>query len=95
MISSIENYYEHMVIDRIHRVLAENQEDEDPVRIADLTCLALNQLPPRYIRHFVDIALHIGDEERLRMDDNVKDAVEFAFQTYRRRQDERSDEANR
>ncbi|HEX4510703.1 MAG TPA: late competence development ComFB family protein, partial [Burkholderiaceae bacterium] len=47
--------------------------------MADIACVALNRLPPRYIRHEVDLAFFQTDRERDEADRAIADAVEFAF----------------
>ncbi|MFO1330607.1 MAG: late competence development ComFB family protein [Rubrivivax sp.] len=51
----------------------------DPELLADVACVALNRLQPRYIRHEVDFAFYLTDKERKAMDRQVNDAVEYAF----------------
>jgi len=51
----------------------------DPELLADVACVALNRLPPRYIRHEVDMAFYLTEKERNESERNVSDAVEFAF----------------
>jgi len=51
----------------------------DPELLADVACVALNRLQPRYIRHEVDFAFYLTDKERKAMDRQVHDAVEYAF----------------
>ncbi len=48
--------------------------------LADVACVALNRLPPRYIRHEVDMALYLGERERAGAERAVREAVEFAFE---------------
>ena len=47
--------------------------------IADVACVALNRLQPRYIRHEVDFTFYLTDKERADTERHVADAVEFAF----------------
>ena len=49
----IHNYYEKLVLDHFRELKIEDTHDIDFV--ADLTCIVLNQLPTRYIRHEVDM----------------------------------------
>lgn len=51
----------------------------DPELLADVACVALNRLQPRYIRHEVDFAFYLTDKERKTIDRQVHDAVEYAF----------------
>jgi hypothetical protein len=48
--------------------------------LADVACVALNRLPPRYIRHIVDLSFYLTDRERLDNERAVDEAVHQAFQ---------------
>ena len=85
MLSSIGNYYERLVMERIHDALDENGNTFDAASVEDLACVALNYLPPRYVRHSVDLAAHLSDAEHRNMREEVSDAVSFAIATTRRR----------
>lgn len=67
----IHNVYEQLVIEHISQLEISNDEDY----LADLVCLTLNQLSPRYIRHDVDMAYYQPTSERQRMLMEVADAV--------------------
>lgn len=47
--------------------------------LADIACVALNRLPPRYIRHDVDFAFYLTDDERRANAEAVERAVAQAF----------------
>jgi len=47
--------------------------------LADVACVALNRLQPRYIRHEVDFAFYLSERERGESERQVADAVEAAF----------------
>jgi Late competence development protein ComFB len=47
--------------------------------LADIACVALNRLPPRYIRHEVDLAFYQTEHERTETERAVIEAVEFAL----------------
>ena len=51
----------------------------DPELLADVACVALNRLPPRYIRHEVDFVFYLSDRERGESDRLLHDTVEYAF----------------
>jgi len=74
----IHNYYEHLVLDRIDRLDITKNKSSD--YIADLCCLALNQVPPRYIRYEVDMAFYLPQNERHEMEMNVVNAVDKALE---------------
>ncbi len=76
---TLKNYYEHLVIDAV--ILAAPTyplltEDQHP----DVACVALNRLPPRYIRHQVDLAFHMTEKERQDNEQQITDAVKYAFE---------------
>ncbi|MBB1075437.1 late competence development ComFB family protein [Rhodoferax sp. 4810] len=94
MPANISNYHERLVLDRIREVLM--VPDNTIVSLSqnvveDLACIALNQLPPRYVRHAVDFVDHLTDAECDRLHQEVKDAVDFAIDTLRRRGQARAD----
>lgn len=47
--------------------------------MADVACVALNRLPPRYIRDPAAHARHSTDRERADSELAISEAVEFAF----------------
>ena len=48
--------------------------------LCDVACVALNRLPPRYIRHEVDLAFYLTEKERGEVGRAVDEAVRFAFE---------------
>lgn len=77
MDDDIHNYYEHLVLDRISKLALEKTKSPD--YLADVCCLALNQVPPRYIRYEVDMAFYLPQSERQQMEMNVINAVDKAI----------------
>lgn len=75
--NDIHNYYEHLVIERIAALGLDKSKSTD--YLADLCCLALNQVPPRYIRYEVDMAFYLPQSERKQMEMNVDHAVDKAI----------------
>ena len=79
--ASIHNFYEKAVFATVQEQaehyphLADNDDT-----LADIACVALNRLPPRYIRHEVDFAFYLTDKERAANARMVADAVQFAFE---------------
>jgi hypothetical protein len=47
--------------------------------LADVACVALNRLAPRYIRHEVDFVFYLSDRERVDSQRELFDAVDYAF----------------
>jgi len=82
-VDSIHNYYEHLVLGEIRRQLQAQPHDADFV--ADVACVALNHLPPRYVRHDVDMAFYLSPKESLEMEDKVRAAVDAALQFVQQR----------
>ena len=76
--NDIHNYYEKLVVQ--HFTAAKFEEKYDNDFIADLTCIVLNQLPTRYIRHEVDMSFYLPASERFEMESNVKAAVTKALE---------------
>lgn len=48
--------------------------------LSDVACVALNRLPPRYIRHTVDFAFYQTEKERSEAEQLVRDTVRQAFE---------------
>ena len=74
----IHNYYEKLVSMHFKSLKLDEKYDDD--FIADLTCVVLNQLPTRYIRHEVDMAFYLPASERFEMENNVKVAISKALE---------------
>lgn len=47
--------------------------------LCDVACVALNRLPPRYIRHEVDFSFYLTEHERVEIDNAITEAVNYAF----------------
>jgi len=76
----IKNYYEQLVMDSIQNTLLDEGKIDDENMFNDIACIALNQLPLRYIRYSIDTAFYLSGEERTKMDGDVKSAVHKAFE---------------
>ncbi len=89
---SIHNYYEHMVIDQVLRSNERASVDAD--FLADVSCVALNRLPPRYVRHDVDMSFFLTPDEIEDMINKVVHAVNDAvnYVESRERENAESDE---
>jgi len=51
----------------------------DPDLLADVACVALNNLPPRYIRHAIDLSFYMTEKEREKSEIAIQTAVKNAF----------------
>jgi len=82
---TISNYCEKQVFLQIGQILGEEFND-DPDFLADIACVTLNSLPPRYIRHHVDMAFYMTSDERSEMESSIKQAILDAVDFVRSRQ---------
>ncbi len=82
---SIHNYYERLVFEHIHDMLVDQEQETDEDFLEDVACLALNQLPTRYVRHEVDLAFYMGQDEREQIEQSVAAAVREAAEAVRAR----------
>ncbi|NOX43924.1 MAG: late competence development ComFB family protein [Gammaproteobacteria bacterium] len=74
----VSNYYENMVFSQLENE-PQVQEMSDEGYTADIACVALNQLPSRYIRHPIDASFYITPTERAQMELAVQKAVSDAI----------------
>jgi hypothetical protein len=79
-IASIHNFHERAVFAAVADQVVNFPHllGNDDV-LADIACVALNRLPPRYIRHDVDLAFFQTERERTESERSVVESVEFAF----------------
>ena len=73
----IHNYYEHLVVENL--TMRKLDSDFDKEFLADLCCLALSNLPARYIRHEIDMAFYLNSTQRHNMTEEVAIAIEDAL----------------
>ena len=76
--TSIHNYYEHLVIDYLQTNIIPKMPDQSSDFFLDVACYALSKLPARYMRHEIDMAFYMDSNERTKMSDEVKNAVNDA-----------------
>ncbi|NTS77797.1 late competence development ComFB family protein [Catenovulum sp. SM1970] len=81
----IHNYYEKLVVDKLTDSGLADSKGSD--FLADLSCLVLNQLPPKYIRYEVDMAFYLPQAERLQMEMNVNTAIKSALRFLKEKED--------
>lgn len=72
----IQNYVETLVEEKIYEKLG---ADADMDTMIDIACVALNQLPARYIRYAVDLVFYMQPEERKKLFDDVEASVSEAI----------------
>ena len=76
-LDTVHNYYERLVLDEIARTSERAIADRD--FFADVACVALNRLPPRYIRYDVDMTFFLSPVELQEIHDKVAVAVSSAL----------------
>tara|TARA_R110002072_G_scaffold7773_7_gene41616 strand:+ start:29768 stop:30073 length:306 start_codon:yes stop_codon:yes gene_type:complete len=79
---SVENWYEKIVFEKIRQMALEDSGTKrqfDASLWADVACLSLNHLPPRYVRHSVDMTFYLSPHEQLEMDKRVDKAIANAM----------------
>ena len=76
----IYNYYERIVHEEVMDVLSAENADYKIDDAEDIACLALNQLPAKYVRHSIDTAFFLAEGECEDMNKAVKQAVKAAFE---------------
>lgn len=76
---SIVNYHEKLVALAVAARVAGTEYESDEDFIDDVTCLALNQLPARYVSHTVDLMFYMPADEQVQIGVAVERAVETAI----------------
>ena len=78
--TSVCNSHERAVFETVRTAAASHPGLANSTELlADVACVALNRLQPRYIRHEVDFAFYLTEKERLDTDRQVAEAVDHAF----------------
>jgi len=77
---NINNYFEKLVFNALQEKLNQGDIDNDEDYLGDIACVALNQLPARYVRHNVDMVFYMTIEEREQNEVVVEDAVATAIE---------------
>ena len=79
ILDNIHNHYEKLVFDEVMGQQPSLGRDFTEGMLEDVVCVALNNLPARYVRHSVDIAFYLTLPEREQMEKLVRNAVQEAF----------------
>lgn len=74
---SVHNYYERAVFDELYD--ASERARHESNFMADVACVALNHLPPRYVRYDVDMTFFLSPVEIDEMSEKVRKAVKDAL----------------
>jgi hypothetical protein len=82
---NVTNYYEQLVIDQLWEMTENAGESISQTFIEDVACLALNSLPPCYIRNRIDKGANLSESQYQEMKQTVAAAIKKAEQQVRRR----------
>ena len=74
----VHNYYERLIFEEIAS-RSEGHPDFTIDMLADVACVALNRLPPRYVRHDVDMMFYLTEQERQAIELSLEEVLSFAF----------------
>ncbi|MFO1268348.1 MAG: late competence development ComFB family protein [Rubrivivax sp.] len=78
--TTVRNHNERAVFDAVLKTAPHYPGiAHDPDLLADVACVALNRLPPRYIRHEVDFSFYLSERERNDSERHLAEAVDYAF----------------
>ena len=74
---TVHNYYDRLVFNEIN----EHYQDKalDYQQLEDMACIALNRLPPRYIRFDIDMSFYLSTQEHIEIQKKVTKAVRKAY----------------
>ena len=81
----IQNYYEQLVTEQLHKLAKHVKELTHKDFMQDVACLALNDLPTRYVRSLVDLHSHFSDLDIIEMNYRVEEAINKAVILVRQR----------
>lgn len=82
-LEEVHNYYQRLVEEHLSTLTEDPDftlEEED---LEDVACIALNKLPPRYIKHDVDVLFYVSEEEQVEMRNKVITAIQEAMEFVR------------
>lgn len=74
---TVHNYYDRLVFNEINEHYRGHGLDEH--QIEDMACIALNRLPPRYIRYDIDMSFYMSGTEHIEIQKKVAKAVRKAY----------------
>ena len=78
--SSVRNHNERAVFEAVqHQAMHYPGLAFKTELLADVACVALNRLAPRYIRHEVDYVFYLSERERGESERQLQECVEYAF----------------
>ena len=90
---NIHNYHESVILTRLNEMVEADFIDSDPMFLEDVACVALNQLPARYIKHDIDMLYFMTIEEREKLEYDVHRAVTSAIEYVTQNRSKRASQA--
>ena len=90
---NIHNYYEQLVLQRLNDMLQADFIDSDQNFLEDVACVALNQLPARYVRYDIDMVYYMTIKEREQIEYEVHKAVTAAVDYVTQHKNDRANSA--
>ena len=87
--ASVHNYYERLVTTSV--IKQDSRANTDYDFLADVSCVALNHLPPRYIRHDVDMTFYMSPVEFNEIQEKVAEAVKYAIDFVQRHEQKKQE----
>ena len=79
IVDCITNYYEHLVSDEVQSQLAGRVDEPTIDFMADVSCVALNRLPPKYYHYEVDLVFYMSGNELYEVKQRVAEVVAEAI----------------
>lgn len=79
VLDNIHNHYEKLVFEEVLEQRDAQGKELREGMMEDIVCVALNQLPARYVRHSIDFAFYMTPKEREKMAKLVRNAVKAAY----------------
>ncbi len=76
-LETVHNYYERKVFQEVHENYHDSGLDSD--QLADMACIALNRIAPKYIRYDIDMSFYMSSSEYHEHRQLVKKAVKKAY----------------
>lgn len=76
-LETVHNYYERKVFQEINDHYHGLELDSN--QLADLACIALNRIAPKYIRYDIDMSFYMSSQEFHEHEYRVKKAVRKAY----------------
>ena len=81
---TVHNFYERLVEESLNTLIVDPDSTFTEEQFEDVACLALNKLPPHYIKHDVDVLFYVSEQEQGDMREKtitaIKEALAFVRQ---------------